>query len=442
VAAAVEPSSNPRRTAYLFGWVPTAERDVADQRRTEAVRSVMRDYGVDGLRELSTASARPELVGDVAALVRGEELADDLLPFDLTDRLAVGWAWRMAVEHGQQWSADVLQLLEKDEDLVAFLRAVPVEHGFALVGEVGESAADTYWAEVPGWPLPEGGEQEFVTRLVTHRRPWAAIDGLAMCLHDAELPNPAPTLVEQALELSLEPDVDPPHQQSAYEVGQLLDHLADSGADELVIVRLELAFYHLVNHSRESDTLYRILSTNPALFVEIYCRAHPADGHGPRDGMWHVWFALRDMRHLPGLTEAGLDGDVLTDWVTRARALFAERGRGDAGDEAIGVVLSGSPAGQDGAWPAEPVRDLLDASDADHLRGGFLLGLVNNRGVTIRDGYEGGKQERALADQYTGWAERLGIGWPRVAKVLRAYADSLTRDGRQHDGDAEDTHDA
>jgi hypothetical protein len=89
------------------------------------------------------------------------------------------------------------------------------------------------------------------------------------------------------------------------------------------------------------------------------------------------------------------------------------------GDECIGQALSGSPEGEDGVWPAEPVRDLLEVLTDKHFRAGMELGRFNARGVTSRGAFDGGTQERVLADQYEGWARSVVTRWPTTARMLR-----------------------
>ena len=133
---------------------------------------------------------------------------------------------------------------------------------------------------------------------------------------------------------------------------------------------------------------------------------------------------------------------LLKDWVWQVRELLAEDDElGRHSEWVIGEMLSGSPEGGDGVWPAEPVRDLLDEPEADRLAEGFLAGVANNRGVTVRRPFEGGRQERNLAARYDGWADRIAATWPQATLVLKQCADRLREDARRWDDDAEDTQD-
>lgn len=107
------------------------------------------------------------------------------------------------------------------------------------------------------------------------------------------------------------------------------------------------------------------------------------------------------------------------------------------GDEVIGQSFAYSPVGSVGNWPAEPVRDLLEAIGSRELGNGFILGRLNSRGVTTRGVYDGGDQERTLAKQYRDWSARTMTDWPRSARVLKSIVESYERDAQCEDIEAE-----
>jgi hypothetical protein len=127
----------------------------------------------------------------------------------------------------------------------------------------------------------------------------------------------------------------------------------------------------------------------------------------------------------------------MKDWVSAARLALSEADRSDIGDELIGQAFAYSPIGDDGAWPAEAVRHLLEVIGSRELENGVVLGRMNSRGATWRGVYDGGDQERDLATQYRKWSQLTRNKWPRTARVLRELADSYEREARQHDLEAE-----
>jgi hypothetical protein len=127
----------------------------------------------------------------------------------------------------------------------------------------------------------------------------------------------------------------------------------------------------------------------------------------------------------------------MNDWVRATRLALSEADRADIGDEMIGQSFAHSPVGEDSAWPAEPVRDLLETIGSRELEHGMVLGRMNSLGVTWRRIYEGGQQERNSATQYREWSRITRPQWPRTARILRELADSYDREARRQDTDAE-----
>jgi hypothetical protein len=100
-------------------------------------------------------------------------------------------------------------------------------------------------------------------------------------------------------------------------------------------------------------------------------------------------------------------------------------------------MLSASPVGVDGNWPAEAVRHVIDLFRRKPMIKGFWIGKANRRGVTMRSPREGGTLERHEASQYRTWAKELAYEHPHTAKALETLADNYEDQARRHDEDAE-----
>jgi len=209
---------------------------------------------------------------------------------------------------------------------------------------------------------------------------------------------------------------------------------------------LEWAYLPLLEYTRKPRAIYERLAEDPDLFVDLVCYAFRAKADTtPRQTdaaaearVLRCWSVLKGWRRLPGTQEDGsVDAAALSSWVQRARALLLERDRADIGDEHLGQLLSGSPAGADGAWPCEGVRSVVEATKSQHLDTGVEVGRFNARGVTRRGLLDGGQQEIAIANQYRKWADIVGDRWPRTGRLLRRLAEGYARDARREDESAE-----
>lgn len=146
---------------------------------------------------------------------------------------------------------------------------------------------------------------------------------------------------------------------------------------------------------------------------------------------------LQSMRSLPGFTEDTQDADFLKSWIAETRDLARKADREVITDQQIGEMLAYAPAdAKDGAWPAVPVRDVIEQCASDEIERGISLSRFNMRGAFRKAMYEGGKQERAFAAQYRTWAE-ASVVWPRTRALLRRIADDWERHAEQTDTRAE-----
>ncbi len=196
--------------------------------------------------------------------------------------------------------------------------------------------------------------------------------------------------------------------------------------------------------------LLEAISEQPSLFIEMVSAVFKAnedsgiEDHEPEDPERARAVAMEAYRLLelwnliPGTREDGMiDGEALERWIKEARTLAKKAGREEVADGRIGMMLSASPMGEDGNWPAEPVRDVLD----------LFLQQKNDRGFWVSAGAidgvlpcacraSGGSLERHEAETYRRWAKAINLEHPHTAKALDALADSYELEARRHDEDA------
>jgi hypothetical protein len=300
-----------------------------------------------------------------------------------------------------------------------------------LIGNEDSEVRKGFWQNPTlRWVASDRIEQ-IVTGLLEYERPQVALSYLAHKAHGNTL---EPEIVQRVLFAAAVVTGAELHHIGSfdYEVSLLLDHLEQIGAEPSIVARLELTYFQVLEYSRPPRALFKILEAEPERFVDlvsIVYRAecdtgvpHEPDAH--EQARWHVSYgALRLWRRPPGTRDDGtIDEAVLIPWVRKARQLLADADRVDGGDECIGALLSGSGNGSDGIWPAEPVRQLLEEITGSHLRAGMEIGRFNARGVTMRGAFDGGRQERALAEQYDTWSREVAARWPNTARILRDLA--------------------
>jgi hypothetical protein len=116
---------------------------------------------------------------------------------------AAGWVRGMALRNGAAWSQEIVTDWSAwtAEAQAAFLLTLPVERAtWELARSASRDAQRRYWDRVHPWGAHDGSAAIFARELLSHGRPWAAIEALSGLLHgagrsDAEPPS---ELIESA----------------------------------------------------------------------------------------------------------------------------------------------------------------------------------------------------------------------------------------------------
>ncbi len=312
----------------------------------------------------------------------------------------------------------------------------------------GPETERLYWRYV--YPFSISGSEDStraVRKLLVYEWPFTAIKFLSVC-NTRKRPLPA-SLVADALDRALQAalDEEPLHQTFHHDVAVLLDSLEGSNEIEKErIATLEWGYLPLFKFGRRRPkTLHSELARNPDFFAEaIFCiyRAEGdesyEDSGSDQQRVLYAYDLVSSWRTVPGANEEGsIDAIELKGWVKRARQAIADGGRGTVGDGVIGQMLSASPAGPDGAWPHPAVRDVIEEVGSRDLEDGIVTGIYNSRGVVSKHPYEGGAQERGLADRYADFAAELSVRWPRTAATLRRIEQHYRSEAQWADQEAE-----
>ncbi|MCY4620482.1 MAG: hypothetical protein OXD34_01405 [bacterium] len=439
-----------RSNADLFGWslVEDAERDEIVERRWKAVQQLFELDGMGAVRQFARRVARPDLVGEVVADCFGDKLTEDLLqllPQEGADRqLTLGWVARMAELQGTVWVGHVLADTAGlgDENRADILLTLPADREIwdLLAGE-HEAVRESYWRRIGQPKVAAGSVDAYVDKLLEHDRVRHAVQ--VSWIRSNE--EPAELIKNGTIELVLaavsQMDSHRLRDLDVYYIGQLMDLL---GPDFETVVSLEGRLFLMLDAAGRIPTgLYGRLREEPPFFVDLVCQVGGRAKEGAQSDASRVplsqssaWTILQGWRIPPGYDRASgdFDPDILRDWVLEVRRELAKRGLSDMGDGLIGQLLSGSPTGQDGVWPAEPVRDLIEYIESRHMEDGLVSGAMNNRGRTTHGILEGGEQERGLAGLYQEMAGKIDTRWLRAANVLRRLADNYEEEALRREG--------
>lgn len=456
---ALEPIDIIQKYAWLFKehWLTESAEDLADidpdfdkraervaAHRAEALRVVYETRGVAGVLELSTQGNAASVAGLLLAerVLSRVEIADVICAaLDRTDALNAGLRQNLIAglvrsdvdEEKRQALLDALSQRLSEDEFVRVLLAAPFRSAtWQRVENLSAKARERYWQEVAAEWFAETDVEvvEAIERLVAAKRPRAAFHAAQFALGRLE-----PELVFRLItNVAQGGDEHEGHYQLRHHyIEKAFDRI--NVASSLTIEQkagLEFTFIDaLVQPGAKSriPNLERYVEARPDLFVQAIAWTYRRKGDGidppeivPPEGNSKQladrgYKLLRALRSIPGCDEPyARDPARLRVWVDAVRDAATQIDRTAVADLSIGELLSNAPPGDDGIWPCEPVREVIEDIQSVDIVRGMRTGRYNARGVHWRG--EGGGQERALANEYRTWAEALQHSHPFVSSKL------------------------
>ena len=422
--------------------------------RQMAVRVAYESGGVSAILGIAEAAEEPHEVGVAVALGIDPELALDLAIKHLgsTDpklgSMAYGGLRALFLQSGWKTLDETITTAKASEStpqMLAdiYLVAPAARETWDRLADESEEVRTAYWKSIRWANTSEWDAEDLdfaVQRLLSVRRSVDSVNWLTF----QPIPHELVIQLLEAVPLDVAAASDFGMDVDAYRIADLFKRLDQSkDVSDDTIARLEIPYIGILDYDRPQLALHREVTREPSLFADVITWAFKrADGQADesvddqvreRQALF-AYNILWNLHLLPGLIEDGsVDSEALSTWVNEARRMCRERDRKDIGDQQIGQILANAPVGEDGVWPCEPVRDLLDDLTSRHLGTGFTTGKRNLRGVTSRGAFDGGIQERSLADGYRQDAATISARWPFTARLLHELADSYDFEAKLED---------
>ena len=460
-AALVASSSDPRRYIALFDWrVQFNGKKYGDEgfdeelgeAQIDALEQVAKD-GLEAIKALAGSVKNTNALGwQLAAIGSADSLDEEVIkwltsPRDDLRNVARGFVQNRIRRGSWEWIETVYPIAAELDDQAKrlFASTIPFTREYwTKLEDSGPALLDAFWSQGRFYVAEPNEYIEAVEKLLGANHPWAAVEVISNYMH----PNKTPDLeiVKKALAgLIKTSEPMPDSSMSPYYVEQLLSFMEQNVPDDPDLASYEFALFGLLHDKNPTFALYRSLNADPQDFILMIRALFRGENEEKREVTAaakrfanRAWEILREWTNIPGQQPDGsIDSEKVKEWVQAARFAFEESGHTSAGDEQIGEILSASPLGADGIWPAEAVRELVEATASVRLETGLQIGLFNRRGVTSRSPYEGGAQERALQEKYHAMSIALAPKWRRTSRMLAAIAKSYGHDARREDEDAE-----
>jgi hypothetical protein len=453
-----------------YGWLFSGRPDLPEGReqdwsawearvkevRISAIQTIHLSSGAPGLLALIPRVERPgELgaeIGELGLLVAEE---DTVLQKHLAsanqafDEFAQGFVWGTIRRSGNQWVETKLFSVGREwsaqQRAVLLGRLLPSGTTWDLVEQMDAATQENYWRSFHHFGLDDAYRERAVRKLLQYNRAYSAIEVLTLSgLRNAPMPA---TLIVEALEQGLRttPEDDRYCNSFGHNVAQLLQSLEPSPTVNVNrIASLEWGYLRVVRLDRPPKFLHQEHSTNPEFFSDILIRVYRAEDEvshevSDEEQAWvmHGSELLESWRFVPGTVDGRIDETQLNTWMDAARGAAQAARRGVIADHLIGKMLSGAGVGEDGIWPAEAVRDVIERIASNDLENGLEIGRLSSRGVHYRNPADGGAEERRMAQRYETDAATLRGRWSRTASILRELAKTYRLQAQREDNQSE-----
>ncbi|RUX34638.1 XRE family transcriptional regulator [Mesorhizobium sp. M2A.F.Ca.ET.042.01.1.1] len=448
------------------GW--EAEEREVEVARQAAAATLFKKKGIPAILGLARLVESAAYVGkalydsgikaaDLDAMIEAAARSDDPRERHVAHGLIIS-AFR---DRNEAWAEALIARVQTDawgqDALMTVLRALPSGRWtWDQVASIGGETLATYWRSARVFWID--GDSEAIVYAVRQLIDVGRASHALMLVgrRDKSVHLPSALLLEVLEQAARQP---PENQADGNEATMFQHYVAETlteldtrdDVDRDALAMLEWNYLRVLEHSRRpAKVLLSVLSEQPKLFIEMLSAVfrpsaesgieepEPSNPEQARAVASQAYRLFELWDHIPGRREgSSIDGEALEAWIKEARALANSVGRLEIADSKIGQMLSSSPQGRDGNWPAEPVRDVLDLFRSKSMLEGFRVGKANRRGVTTRMPGDGGMLERNEATKYRDWAKAIAFEHPYTAKALNELADSYDWQAKREDEDAE-----
>lgn len=323
--------------------------------------------------------------------------------------------------------------------LIRLLLSAPCDkQTWDVVDRCRENVSIEYWQKVRPYNfLNEDDTNELIDRLLLVKRSRSAFQAIHLQYEKVETSR-----LKQILQRLpyLENPNDGGLQFTGYDLSKALNVLQQRPeVTEEEMANLEFVYIQVLDNSEHGiPNLQRQIIKSPILFVHALAMTYNRTDNGSDPEEWGLpdkdsrkqtfsltYTLLKKIRMIPGVNAEGvIDIAELRKWILEVRELCTQHARAKIGDQSIGQILSAAPVGNDGIWPCEEVREVLEELASSDISAGIDMGIINSRGAVWG---ADGKAETDLAATYITWAAQTAFDYPFVSQMLRDIAQSFER---------------
>ena len=413
------------------------ERKLLFEFQKEKLNEMVSSYGLDSVFEIISS------VEDYSAYAN--TIAEVLLNYE------PDWEYLFSAKKKNEYVAarivmalyrhnenDMLSKAEdslKSEKLGWVLSCLPINEEITKIIYENESdvCRQVFWENVNIFGINTDNTpwvNDVIRSMLKHNRPYSVIDYFAYSNWNE------PEIIIEVLKsaLNLQPMPEPSglklEQVGTHDIGRMFEKLYAKQNDfEFEIAKLELAYLRVFDLDFEPQCLINQILNVPEIYFELLSAAYRSDeGEAIEKTSQQNYFAemaytaLDRIHRIPGYQQKSksIDESIFIQWIEKTNELAKRNKYTIAHDSVLGQILSYSPDGTDGIWPAECVRRIFERPHSETLENNFVIGKKNQRGVYT---LTAGKEEEKIATHYKQLADILQLTYPMSASILSRISD-------------------
>ena len=302
---------------------------------------------------------------------------------------------------------------------------------WSKLDELDDEIVQYYWEHIGAFRFSLADDEHvdyFLNKLLQHNRPFSAARIIVFSKYsNSEM---IMSILRKCCELQnhTEPTGMTLNNLAQHDILNLFEKLYDDQNLELdQLVQLEISFFPYFRYSSTPKGIIKHLLKHPIEYVTLITYNYKADfesdssvnGHSPEQ--CRLAYAILDLFNIVPGYEGGLfSEEKFVEWITSAQEYANQIGYKNSFACCLGHLLSYAPAGNDGIFPHEIVRNYLEQNHSEKLINGFITGKQNQRGVHV---VTGGLAEKEIAQRYREDASAIRLSYPRTAAVLEKLSD-------------------
>ncbi len=309
-----------------------------------------------------------------------------------------------------------------------------------LVGKLLEKSEDKYWAKVSENSLVWLEGKDLICAIDHLRNVHRSVTALNLCdlciyrkgVISSDL---LLSLLEETLEQT---DINDIKEQSVRQIiKELESRKSENIGDRLAKIEFSLLPMLEIYSTSCPDALFAKIGCDAELFCEFikqgYKKRHQSESNDielPQGLSQRLGILSMNFRAVPGTDWTGnFDTTVFEEWLAKVKAWAKENDRYEVAMHFVGQGISYAPH-RDGVLIHESMIEALNDADAEEIRSGYILAVMNQRGAHFVDPI--GNQEKVIADKFEKAAKTAQcMGYSRYSRVLKKIADNYIEEAQQ-----------